>query len=149
MAAQDHRNPNVLFIDAAPHDWLFPQVALAVHHGGAGTTAATIRAGIPSVIVPFFGDQPFWAWRLKQNGVAPAALMRKTLTAEQLAAAITAASADEMQTAAALLASKIAQEDGVKTAIATLEEWGVLEKFTGTTAPATKNTHTDTLVTPF
>lgn len=149
LAAQDHSNPNVLFIDAAPHDWLFPQVALAVHHGGAGTTAATIRAGIPSVIVPFFGDQPFWAWRLKQNGVAPAALMRKTLTAEQLAAAITAASADEMQTAAALLASKIAQEDGVKTAIATLEEWGVLEKFTGSTAPATKNTHTDTLVTPF
>ena len=55
----------VFAIDHVPHDWLFPRVELAVHHGGAGTTAAAIRAGIPSVVVPFFGDQNYWAWCLE------------------------------------------------------------------------------------
>lgn len=53
-------------IEKIPHDWLFPQVAGVVHHGGAGTTAAGIRAGVPSLIKPFFGDQFFWADRLQE-----------------------------------------------------------------------------------
>lgn len=55
---------NVYAIDSIPHDWLFPQVAAVIHHGGAGTTAAGLRAGCPTCIVPFFGDQFFWATRV-------------------------------------------------------------------------------------
>jgi sterol 3beta-glucosyltransferase len=116
----------VLVIDQAPHDWLFPRVALAVHHGGAGTTAAAVRAGIPSVVVPFFGDQPFWAWRLGQLRVAPPALPRRRLTAETLAAAINAASEDAMGQRAQKLGEQVRAEDGVTTAIETLAGWGLL-----------------------
>ena len=53
--------PNIFVLQAdCPHDWLFPQVSCVVHHGGAGTTAAGLRAGRPTVVVPFFGDQFFW-----------------------------------------------------------------------------------------
>src|SRR5258708_9892738 len=62
---------SVLAIEPCPHDWLFPRVAAAVHHGGAGTTAAALRAGVPSVVVPFFADQPFWAWRGSAPGAGP------------------------------------------------------------------------------
>lgn len=61
--------PSVCVVDAVPHSWLFPQVAGAVHHGGAGTTAAALKAGIPSVLTPFGGDQSFWAQRLEQLGL--------------------------------------------------------------------------------
>src|SRR6202020_2190873 len=71
------RDPNIYVLQQAPHDWLFPRMVAAVHHGGAGTTAAAVRAGIPSLIMPFFGDQPFWANCLNQLGVAPPALKRK------------------------------------------------------------------------
>jgi sterol 3beta-glucosyltransferase len=128
LAKQEQEQKNVLVIDAAPHDWLFPRVALAVHHGGAGTTAATILAGIPSVVVPFFGDQPFWAWRLAQNGVAPKAIRRDSLTADKLVAAIAEASSENMQVAAKSLAAKVAKEDGVKTAISLLVQWGLIDK---------------------
>jgi UDP:flavonoid glycosyltransferase YjiC (YdhE family) len=116
----------VLFIDHAPHDWLFPRVALAVHHGGAGTTAAAVRAGIPSVVVPFFGDQPFWAWRLGQLRIAPPALPRRSLTAGALASAINAASEDAMWQRAQKIGEQVRAEDGVTTAIETLAGWGLL-----------------------
>jgi len=54
------RSPHVHVVDTVPHGWLFPRCAAAVHHGGAGTTAASTAAGIPTAIVPFFGDQPYW-----------------------------------------------------------------------------------------
>jgi UDP:flavonoid glycosyltransferase YjiC (YdhE family) len=54
------RSPLVYVVDHVPHGWLFPHCAAAVHHGGAGTTAASTAAGIPTGIVPFFGDQPYW-----------------------------------------------------------------------------------------
>ena len=85
-----------------------------------------MRAGIPSVVIPFFGDQPFWAWRLEQNGVAPKMLKRKTLTAEKLADAINMASMPDMQIAATELAGKISNENGVQSAIALLTQWGLL-----------------------
>ena len=74
--------PNVHVLDEAPHDWLFPRVAVAVHHGGAGTTAAAARAGIPSVVTPFLMDQFFWAKRLEALGLAPGAIRHRKLTAE-------------------------------------------------------------------
>jgi sterol 3beta-glucosyltransferase len=113
-------------IEQAPHDWLFPRMALAVHHGGAGTTAAAVRAGIPSVIVPFFGDQPFWAWSLLRLGVAPPTLDRQRLTAAVLATAIAAAGEKAMRDRAAALGRRVRSEDGVATAIETLQEWGLL-----------------------
>jgi UDP:flavonoid glycosyltransferase YjiC (YdhE family) len=75
--------------ESLPHSWLFPRVAAVVHHGGAGTTAAGLRAGIPSIITPVAGDQPFWASCVKQLGVGvnPGSFFK--ITAEKLAAAIT------------------------------------------------------------
>jgi sterol 3beta-glucosyltransferase len=70
---------DVLVLEGAPHEWLFPRVAAVVHHGGAGSTAAGIRAGRPTLVVPFLGDQPFWGARVHALGVGPAALPAKHL----------------------------------------------------------------------
>ena len=83
--------PTVLAIDATPHDWLFARAAAVVHHGGAGTTAATLRAGLPSVVIPVFGDQLLWAERLQTLNVAPSALPRRQLTVTKLAGVISQA----------------------------------------------------------
>jgi hypothetical protein len=58
-------------VEDVPHEWVFERVKAAVHHGGAGNTAASLRAGIPTVVVPFFADQPFWEWRVTELGVGP------------------------------------------------------------------------------
>ena len=68
---------SVMMVDGVPFAWLFPRVAAVVHHGGAGTTSAGLRAGVPSVVVPFFGDQPFWAQRVADLGVGPAPIPRR------------------------------------------------------------------------
>jgi len=107
----------VLVIEEAPHDWLLPRVAVAVHHGGIGTVAAALRAGVPQVIRPFLGDQPFWAARLHRLGVAPPPLTGR-LRPERLAAAI--ADAAERAPAARALAAHLAAEDGVAAAVARL-----------------------------
>jgi sterol 3beta-glucosyltransferase len=113
---------NVMMIDAAPHDWLFPQMAVVVHHGGAGTTAAGLRAGKPNVICPFLGDQPFWGWVVHQAGAGPKPIPQRRLTAERLAEAITTAAYDqEMQRRAATLGEKIRSENGVARAIEIIE----------------------------
>jgi sterol 3beta-glucosyltransferase len=110
----------VFSIDAVPHDWLFSQVAAVVHHCGAGTTAAVCRAGIPSIGVPFFADQPAWAQRLANLGVSPEPIPRKELSVERLAAAIQRAVSDsEMCRHAAELGERIRAEDGVAQAV----EW--------------------------
>jgi sterol 3beta-glucosyltransferase len=112
----------VLMIDTAPHDWLFPRMAAVVHHGGAGTTAAGLRAGKPSVICPFLGDQPFWGWAVHQAGVGPEPLPQRRLTAERLGAAITTAVQDEtMKHRAIALGEKIRTEDGIGRAVALIE----------------------------
>ncbi|KST64418.1 glycosyltransferase [Mastigocoleus testarum] len=107
--------PNTVFqIDNIPHSWLFPQMACIVHHGGAGTTAATFRAGVPGVIIPFFGDQPFWAYQAVKLGVSPAMIDRKNLTVDSLTRAITNAIENEsIQKRAAVLGEKIRSEDGI------------------------------------
>ncbi|KAL9595222.1 MAG: hypothetical protein Q9179_005061 [Wetmoreana sp. 5 TL-2023] len=79
---------NVFMLGNVPHDWLFKHVSCVVHHGGAGTTAAGIAAGKPTVVVPFFGDQPFWGLMVAKAGAGPWPLPYKQLTAEKLAAAI-------------------------------------------------------------
>ncbi len=80
---------NRLFaIESAPHGWLFPRVAAVVHHGGAGTTAEGLRAGVPTVIVPYNFDQFFWGARIKTMELGPQPIPRKKLTADGLAKAI-------------------------------------------------------------
>jgi sterol 3beta-glucosyltransferase len=117
---------HIYVVRHAPHDYLFPRVAAAVHHGGAGTTAAAARAGIPSVIVPFYGDQPFWARCLASQGVAPPAVERKTLTAAGLASAITECLQPAMARKAATLGRAIRAEDGIGEALRWLDAWNVL-----------------------
>ena len=85
---------NVFVVDAAPHSWLFPRMAAVVHHGGAGTTAEGLRAGVPAVIVPFVFDQPFWGARVKALGLGPEPIPQKKLTADRLAHAIRIAVTD-------------------------------------------------------
>lgn len=109
---------DVFVIEAAPHDWLFARVAAAVHHGGAGTTGAALRAGIPSVIVPFFGDQRFWGQRVALLGAGPPPIPRVRLTAQRLAGAIKAAVTDTaIRQRAAALGAGIRTEDGVENAV--------------------------------
>lgn len=109
---------SVMMIDSIPHAWLFPRMAAVVHHGGAGTTAAGIRAGVPSLVVPFFGDQPFWGRRIAELGTGPSPIPRKKLTADQLAQAIhLAVTDDRIRQNAAALGTRIQAEDGVARAV--------------------------------
>jgi UDP:flavonoid glycosyltransferase YjiC (YdhE family) len=117
---------DVMFIDNAPHDWLFPRVSLAVHHGGAGTTAAATRAGLPQVVVPFAADQFFWAWRLRGIGLNPMLLDRKKMTAEDLATAISRADSESARVTAQRLGALIRAEDGLANAIDALKRWRIL-----------------------
>jgi sterol 3beta-glucosyltransferase len=116
---------DVFCADALPHDWLFPRVASVVHHGGAGTTGAALRAGVPAIVVPFTMDQPFWGARVAALGVGPEPIPRGRLTQERLAEALRRAVNDEaMRARAAELGAKIRAEDGVAAAV---EHFGRLE----------------------
>lgn len=115
-------NRDIYILEAAPHDWLFPRCAAAVHHGGPGTLAAAIRAGIPSIVIPFALDQPFWGWRVSELGVGTS-ISPKRLTAEKLASAIDQVVHDEViQQRTAALGEKIRAEDGVGQAVALFNE---------------------------
>lgn len=102
-------------ISSIPHDWLFRRIDAACHHGGAGTTGASLRAGIPTIIKPFFGDQFFWADRVEALGIG--ASVRK-LTVENLKDALVVATTDQKQIdRAKLVGEQIRSENGVATAI--------------------------------
>ncbi|HET9528864.1 MAG TPA: glycosyltransferase [Blastocatellia bacterium] len=111
-------------LDAAPHEWLYPRVAAAVHHGGAGSTASSLRAGAPTVIVPHLGDQPFWGRRVHALGAGPAPIPRNKLTASKLAAAIRAATSDQsIKRRAEDLGSKIRSECGIGRAVELIDHY--------------------------
>jgi sterol 3beta-glucosyltransferase len=113
LAAGAH--DDVLSIGELPHDWLFPQMAAVVHHAGAGTTAAGLRAGVPAVAVPVLADQPFWARRLHALGAAPGPVPMPALTAASLAAALRAVTTDPHYAARAqALSARIRAEDGAR-----------------------------------
>lgn len=112
---------HVCVIGDTPHDWLLPRTSLAVHHGGSGTTHSAARAGIPSVVVPFAGDQFFWANRLQRLGVASAPVAGRRVEAAALARAIAFAARADTRARAVELGARIAQEDGLRMAIAAIE----------------------------
>lgn len=115
---------DVFKIEAVPHVWLFPRVAAVVHHGGAGTTAAGLRAGVPSVIVPYFGDQSFWGRQVERLGVGPKSIPCKQLTAQRLGGAISAAVVDkDMRERAARLGQRIRAEHGVADAVKVIDHY--------------------------
>ncbi|HEU4547149.1 MAG TPA: glycosyltransferase, partial [Microlunatus sp.] len=109
---------DVVVVSEAPHDWLYPQMAAVVHHGGAGTTAAGLSAGVPAIVIPFAVDQPFWGSRVAALGVGPAPLPRRRLTVENLGDALRRTVADRgMEQRARELGARIRAEDGVGEAV--------------------------------
>jgi sterol 3beta-glucosyltransferase len=105
---------DILLVDDVPHEWLFPRVRAVVHHGGAGTLAAGLYAGKPTLVAPFFGDQPFWGEMAASLGVGPRPMKKRGLDAKRLASAIEALlSTPSYAEAAARVAEHLAGEDGV------------------------------------
>ncbi|MGB6007210.1 glycosyltransferase [Castellaniella sp.] len=103
----------ILRVDRTPHDWLFPRMAAIIHHGGSGTTHSALRAGRPSIVMPFVGDQPFWAARLRHLGVAPAAVSPARPDPKALAAALRFVGRESVVKRAQALGRHMAQEDGL------------------------------------
>ncbi|MGH2537015.1 MAG: glycosyltransferase [Candidatus Promineifilaceae bacterium] len=113
---------SVMAVGAVPHDWLFPQVAAVVHHGGAGTTASALWAGRPSVGIPGFWDQPFWCRRIHALGVGARPIPLRRLSADSLARAIHEVATDPaMAERAQALGRRIRGENGVQNAVGYLE----------------------------
>jgi sterol 3beta-glucosyltransferase len=120
---QDEDLPDfVHVVGSVPHSWLFPRMTAVVHHGGVGTTAAGLRVGVPSIITPFFGDQPYWGHRIFELGVGPKPIPKKQLDSEKLGRAISIAVGDDViKEKAAELGSKIRCENGVSEVVQVLE----------------------------
>lgn len=104
--------PGVFVIGNVPHDWLFDRVSLVVHHSGAGTTAAGLAAGKPTIVIPFFGDQLFWGEMFERAGLGPKTIPYKKLTVENLALAIILALQPAMIKTAARLGKVMSREQG-------------------------------------
>jgi UDP:flavonoid glycosyltransferase YjiC (YdhE family) len=110
---------NICMVDNVPHDWLFPKMDAVIHHGGAGTTAAGLAIGKPTMILPFFGDQPFWASMIVRAGAgAKEALPLKKLNVEKFAEGIKQCLSSEAKKNAEKIAKSISEEgDGAENAV--------------------------------
>ncbi|KAH6785860.1 hypothetical protein C2S51_038315 [Perilla frutescens var. frutescens] len=108
---------DIFMVSDCPHDWLFPQCYAVVHHGGAGTTAAGLKAGCPTTIVPFCGDQFLWGGIMYQKGVGPAPIPLSQLSVTSLAAAIRFMIQPQVKYRAMELADRIKDEDGAAAAV--------------------------------
>lgn len=107
----------------APHEWLFPRMAGVIHHGGAGTTAAALRAGVPQMVCPFIADQPFWGHRLQMIGVGPAHILHRKLTAEALAKRLgELVGTERYRRRAEEIGLRVRAEHGLKAALQLIED---------------------------
>ena len=123
---RDWRQPQstsrLLVIESAPHDWLFPRTSVVVHHGGAGTTAAALRAGAPNVVTPFMADQSFWGRQVEKLGAGPKPIPVHALSPGRLAGAIQAALTDPvMRRRASEAGQRLRAEDGAGVAVKIIE----------------------------
>jgi sterol 3beta-glucosyltransferase len=114
-----------LYLESAPHDWLLPKCKLVVHHGGAGTTSAALRAGIPQVVVPFTADQPFWGSRVHAVGVGPKPILVKKLSVERMVSVIAEAESKVVLERAQAAGQSIRGEDGVVCAVELIESHAI------------------------
>lgn len=115
---------NVIQVGDLPHEWLFPHVSAVVHHGGDGTAAAALRAGVPSVVIPSSHTQPFWASKLRTLGAATEPIPRSQLTTARLSTAIhDVVNDNSMSDAAKSIAAKISQENGIQRAVEAIEAY--------------------------
>jgi sterol 3beta-glucosyltransferase len=112
---------DALFLESAPHGWLFPRCRAVIHHGGAGTTAAGLRAGVPSIVIPHATDQPFWGSRVAAIGAGPKPVPVKKLNADNLDAALELAETEQLRRRAAEIGVLIRAEDGVKKTVTLIE----------------------------
>jgi UDP:flavonoid glycosyltransferase YjiC (YdhE family) len=112
---------NFLVVQDIPHSWLFPRTSAVIHHGGAGTSHSAAQAGIPSIVVPFAGDQLFWADRLHRLGVAPAPLSVTSMRAPKLAESLALAGEPAVRARAAALGAQMRSENGLAKAISAIE----------------------------
>jgi UDP:flavonoid glycosyltransferase YjiC (YdhE family) len=108
---------NILMIGNCPHDWLFRQVSCVIHHGGAGTTAAGLALGRPTIIIPFFGDQQFWGSIVARAGAGPSPIQYKRLNSQNLSDAIQKALETSILDRAQAIATKMQEESGVRHAV--------------------------------
>lgn len=114
---------NIHIIGPVPHSWLFPRMTAVVHHGGAGTTAAGLKAGLPTVVVPHFADQFFWAGWVRRAGAGPAPIPRSRLSRDRLRSGIEESLAKvEIRARAASLARIISAENGIERAREVISE---------------------------
>jgi len=108
---------NMLYLEAAPHGWLFPRCKAVIHHGGAGTTAAGLRAGIPNIVIPHAADQPFWGRRVRALGAGPAPIPVQSLSVARLLAALADCENTTLTSTARSIGRSILAEKGLDTAI--------------------------------
>jgi sterol 3beta-glucosyltransferase len=112
----------IFLLEQAPHAWLFPRMAMIVHHGGSGTTGAALSSGVPSMAVPYGADQPFWGRRLYELGVGSAPIPYRVVSAEKLAPAIRQMLENPaIRRTADLMGETVRAEDGIGTAVAIIQ----------------------------
>ncbi|MBL8100688.1 MAG: glycosyltransferase family 1 protein [Anaerolineales bacterium] len=120
---EEIKSKNIFPIDYVPHDWLYKHVKVAIHHGGAGTTSASLHAGIPTITMPLAIDQFFWGERVYKIGVGPKMIPQRKLTAEKLAHAIHLALTDEtMKARAKTISEKLSLENGIQVAVSQMRK---------------------------
>lgn len=114
---------DLLYLESAPHDWLLPRCSMIIHHGGAGTTSAGLRAGIPNIVVPFMADQPFWGRRVHTIGAGPKPILVRKLSVMTLTQAIAEAESLAICERAHVIGQEIRSEEGVKNAVMLIESY--------------------------
>ncbi|MGB0716896.1 MAG: glycosyltransferase [Phycisphaerae bacterium] len=125
--SSDEAPSSIHLLEGAPHDLLFPLCRAVVHHGGAGTTAAGLRAGLPTLICPFGVDQPFWGGRVSSLGCGPEPLPIKRVNADGMAARLTdLVNTEKYRYNARRIQAEMAKESGVETAADAIERMAMI-----------------------
>lgn len=120
---RESSSTDLLYLDSVPHEWLLPRCKMVIHHGGAGTTGAGLRAGIPNIVIPFMGDQLFWGRRVQAIGAGTGPISVEKLSVENLTHVILQAENESMRERAQAIGEQIRNEDGVGVALKWIEKY--------------------------